>query len=1245
MREGKLADAILLYEAALSEKKTNDLQLIEKTVRKNLELAKAKLTRLSKATSSPQPTQNNRDNSGAKKTIPPCPPGCPLKIAVVLHITTTEHLNKILFRLKNIKNKYDLIITSTKANQAPIQNFLWRNQLTASFVEAEFTQNDSLAFLNCASKIVTDGYDLICKIHNNASNFLNDDQTDTLNETFAKACLDPLLGSEQTVTAILSAFSSQKEVSLIGAADHYSSAIKSSVGLEKYLSHTIKKLSETRDTRKDWGFFWGNMFWMRVECLAPLLDKQQKLLSFGHPLLKCNDHVPDTLSRAFGLLPELTLTETALIYTLDAHEPGIKIVNAKKSRIPTGTPYSIKTRLCSQKKINENLLLLEKTTAFDKEFYLRTYDVAEEANTETGLLYHYLRYGSFERCNPNDCFSSAWYLDHHNDVLEAGENPLAYHIAKGSSRKMTTFPAEENIELIASKISEAGIFDTQHYLNENPDVRNSKINPLHHYCRYGWREGRNPSKTVEFDATWYENNYLRTWLAPINPLLHHAISNLAPRSMPAAVNINSGHMLENRTKPRRICLFAGYDPHGLMDDYVIQFITELSKYSDVYYLADGEIRSGELAKLNDITKQSWAFRHGEYDFGSYSRLARDLVGWDTIRDYDELLLINDSSYLLGSLNTVFKKMESKPCDWWGLQATKGIYATKDKPTNQFKEKIHLDFVIDNILGEYENEENYDFLIGSYFLAFRKPVLEENGTLQTILDGVRRKRSKKDIITHYEIGLTRSLLLAGHRPATFIDYLYPFHPIYTEHHFDLVREGFPLFKRYYLTENHYRTPQLWRWKDKLKEILPNVDLTSAENNLNRVGDAEKLYKTLNIPLTDVNWPRPLLDSKSFIAADNDRNPDPYCWAFPVCGYDESFSGNERLLFEAVKDNPKIRKIILTRKKCISAQGINVEILPLKSYAGQQALLDAGYIFIKHTPTRNAIFPLNPNKHKFINLWHGIPLKRIGYASLDQSNRLEAIASEHARCHAVIASSEIDRLAMAASFYPLTFHNVWVTGLPRNDVILRKETLLPDDYQKQLNKLREKLSGRRLVLFAPTFRNAQEHAYYAFNEKEKSSLYEILNRFGAVLGIREHMADKAHSYSGSLMEANAPIISLDRSEFPEIELMYRLADVLITDYSSCFIDFMLTGKPEICFAYDYDHYTKTERGLFYNLPNVFPGPICLDALSLFKSLEETLSGKKIESTVMYLAKRSIFFSFIDDNNTARLIENITSDMAKL
>ena len=68
-------------------------------------------------------------------------------------------------------------------------------------------------------------------------------------------------------------------------------------------------------------------------------------------------------------------------------------------------------------------------------------------------------------------------------------------------------------------ISRSGIFDPNYYLLTYPDVRRADVNPLWHYIRYGWKEGRNP--TEYFDTKFYLDNNPDVKIKGLNPLFHY----------------------------------------------------------------------------------------------------------------------------------------------------------------------------------------------------------------------------------------------------------------------------------------------------------------------------------------------------------------------------------------------------------------------------------------------------------------------------------------------------------------------------------------------------------------------------------------------------------------------------------------------------------------------------------------------------------------------------------------------------
>lgn len=911
---------------------------------------------------------------------------------------------------------------------------------------------------------------------------------------------------------------------------------------------------------------------------------------------------------------------------------------------------------------------------FDGRWYLeRNPDVAASG---INPLLHFCLHGWRESRHPSPDFNVDRYLDEHLGGAGGQVNPLLHYLAEGRARGLAIHPVED---ARANAIRAAGLFDeayylaaypdvagsgrdpldhylvhgategrnpspwfdTLYYLDNNPELALSGINPLLHFCETGWKHLRNPSR--EFDVWWYWATYLDPAIEDRNPLSHFIQEGAAlghqPRPpRPLAQLPGSGHRHPDGRAIRRICLFAGYDADGLVDDYVVDYVRELARFADVYYLADCDMQPGQLDRLAPHVRGAWAHRHGKYDFGSYSELVAR-IGWDDIAAYDELLLVNDSCYLLRSLDEVFARMDARPCDWWGLQATKGIAATREKPSNRFSRPIPMETVRGGMLDGFEREYVYDFLVASYFLAYRRPVIDDP-LFRKLIGGVAVQESKRELILKYEVGLTRHLVARGHAFDTFIGALYPFHPVYSNWYFRLLDEGFPLLKRYLLSENHYAVPGLHRWAERIRQKIPGLDTGAIQRNLERVVAPEVLHRNLHIGserlVDDAPVPEALLDDADFLVADRRSPKYENWWAFPVCAFSGVFSGNERAVFEEVRNDPRIRKFVLTRDRPVEVDGANVEVLPLESPLGQHRLMRAGNIFIKHSPTRNLVYPLASDLHNIINLWHGIPFKRIGYASQDMQDRLDRIAEEHAMCRAVISSSKVDTLAMASAFYPLSINEVWNTGLPRNDFILRERDRLPADMRAQLDQLSSMVGERRLVLLMPTFRNEQQDASYLYSDEEKRYLADWLARNNAVLGIREHMADSARAYSGQLGALDP--LDLSDARFPNVEMLYRASSALVTDYSSCFIDYMLTGKPAVSFAYDHDRYLGIERGGFYDLDFVFPGPVCRRFDELAAALETLFEPRDASQLAQLEWKRRLFFDYIDDRSAARVVERV-------
>lgn len=1149
------------------------------------------------------------------------------KVGIVCHVYYLDLFPNILEFISNLSISYCLYITTNKENAGAVERLVKNKVENYKINVVGNVGYDLLPFVETLPELVADGIEYVCKLHTKKGAANLEPYYDGIETVWSDLLIKPLISSNEIVNDIIFSFESDEKLGFICPASVFKSSKHLMYGNEIMVSDILSSISARTDPAQEWGFSAGSMFWSRLDNLLPLLSvdvindskasKTGSVASYWH-----------AMERVLGLLPIINQKTVALSFIVDKDLTQFKLAKLGCHYKQYINRFGVGLTLATEHSLKKDAITIS-------EYFP---ELIKDSNTphEFDPILFYLRYGVFIGHEFSPDFNSAAYWHHYNDVINARMNPLVHYIEHGENQHRVAFPASNNHIKNIEIVSESGFFNEIFYNEENPDVFSSKTPAIEHFCRFGWKELRDPAANVDIWHLW--QTLLDVSHSIINPVVYQALTNTLLPEIDTSQLIESGIKYKNE-KIKRVCLFAGYDAEGVIDQSVIDYVKELSLHTDVYYLADSNIAESELEKLADYTIKKWAFRHGEYDFGSYSRLANNLVGWNVIEEYDELVLANDSCYLIDSLSPTFDKMHQKKTDWWGMQATKGISKTKEKQSNQFTVKQNLNDIKQTKLQSFEQESFYDFLIGSYFICFRKSVIV-GGELKSLLNNVIKERSKLNIIRKYEIGLTRTLINAGYNFDTFIDELYPFHPIYTNNHFTLIENGFPLFKRFFLTENHYHVPDLWQWQDKLLALKPELNLTPLVDNLYRIASDEKLYRNFNITIDEhgeAQYPI-LLTDEEFTEQDELIEKDDNSWCFPVCAYDSNLSGNDRAVFEHVKSNADIKKIILTRNNKIDYQGENVEVYPLKSLEGQQALLRSKVIFIKHSPMINVPYPLNSNSHHFINLWHGIPLKKIGCASLDLQHMLPKLLNENIRNSAVICSSDVDKLAMASAFTPLTPDKLWLTGLPRIDTVLMEESKLPSDITVELNAIRRDLKDRKLLFFCPTFKNGQEDSYYQFSYQEKVFLNNWLKENNFVLGIREHMADSANSYYANLMDLD--VIDLSGYKVKNIEVIYRVADILITDYSSCFIDFMVTGKPIISFAYDYDSYINAERGLFYDMEFAVPGDICKNFTELKRSLDRVVQGyNPFIQEIEYQYKRSLFFKYVDANNSSRLVEKVS------
>ena len=114
---------------------------------------------------------------------------------------------------------------------------------------------------------------------------------------------------------------------------------------------------------------------------------------------------------------------------------------------------------------------------------------------------------------------------------------------------------------------------------------------------------------------------------------------------------------------KRLFLFAGFDKDCIIDDALVYYVKQLSKYGDVILCMDCDCKKSEIDKIKKYTIHTITKRHGEYDFGSYKRCFQYTYDKGILKNYDFLYLVNDSVFgPTLDIKQTLKDCESKKAD-------------------------------------------------------------------------------------------------------------------------------------------------------------------------------------------------------------------------------------------------------------------------------------------------------------------------------------------------------------------------------------------------------------------------------------------------------------------------------------------------------------------------------------------------------------------------------------------------------
>lgn len=312
------------------------------------------------------------------------------------------------------------------------------------------------------------------------------------------------------------------------------------------------------------------------------------------------------------------------------------------------------------------------------------------------------------------------------------------------------------------------------------------------------------------------------------------------------------------------------------------------------------------------------------------------------------------------------------------------------------------------------------------------------------------------------------------------------------------------------------------------------------------------------------------------------PDSHIWLFSSTD-NSHYNYNSRYLFEYVKENlPEITPLFVINdpelRNSLSSKYGKQYFIETGSIQGIRQALSAGVWF-----TSAGLPAYGTGLHKkrlIINLWHGVPLKKIALLdpNLKKAARIyfKKIFSENYTC---ILTTSHELIPLMARSFAVSEDKIKVWGQPRNDGLFQK-----NDCREILGQLFPDLPEyTKTVLYAPTFRDYGQVQLFPFKDFDQKQLEAFLEEKNMLLFIRTHVAEQgsAAPYLGKRIRF------LGNEQAEDVTGILNIFDCLITDYSSIYIDYLLTDKPMIFFPYDRQQYLDG-RGMNFDYDDVTPGP---------------------------------------------------------
>lgn len=362
--------------------------------------------------------------------------------------------------------------------------------------------------------------------------------------------------------------------------------------------------------------------------------------------------------------------------------------------------------------------------------------------------------------------------------------------------------------------------------------------------------------------------------------------------------------------------------------------------------------------------------------------------------------------------------------------------------------------------------------------------------------------------------------------------------------------------------------------------------------------------------------------------------------------ESFAGNGVLcnpeaIFRALVTDPEFAGFThvwaLTSKRenpAVArefARSRSVRFVRPGSFAFFRALATAGFL------VNNATFPPEFGKRSgqvYLNTWHGTPLKQMGFDIGDPATRVANVIRNLLSADFLLSASPFmtEHLYEKAHLLGQIYRGrIIEEGYPRIDHQFMDATAVAAA-RAGIEEGGVAIGGRRIILYAPTWKGTS----FSRPEDDISEMVSRVEQLESLIDSTKYVVllkthQVVHRYAADIPGLSGRLIP---NEIPS-NVILGAADVLVTDYSSIFFDFLATGRAIFFLAPDLADYAGY-RGLYIE-PEEWPGPVVDTVVALADAVNDyDRAGMEAQVAANYRAMQAKFVAREDGHATQRVVD---------